>query len=314
MKNTDYLDLSKGLNGFEGLVPSFGKNMGEKYMTGRRKGATDYLEVIDCEAVKDYIEKKVETPKYDGRTVSFDGFVSEKASNDTPQPVQTVVPTIPIIYIFVLALNAISDTPYSSVLLQSRAFRRLLSDGIAIYPNVLLNFVIRDVYNFFDSIDESGVAHINNLYNNPIYTEDALLNPQIYNWLVDFLQWHNLKIEDMKNLKVGRDMIESSVAEMKLAFNADLQSYDEVGNLIFDFNYSNMHFYDDIGDCLIDFSKYSDEIEYMYNSIGNELPVRAIFILLNTKEGALFPKLTIGFISDEYTIFTMLQNKENKIS
>ena len=86
MKNTDYLDLSKGLNGFEGLVPSFGKNMGEKYMTGRRKGATDYLEVIDCEAVKDYIEKEVETPKYDGITVTFDGLISEKALEPEPGP------------------------------------------------------------------------------------------------------------------------------------------------------------------------------------------------------------------------------------
>ena len=96
MENTDYIGSSKGLNGFEGLIPSFGKNMGEKYMIGRREGATDYLEVIDCEAVKDYIEKEVETPKYDGRTVSFDGFISEKASNDTPQPGPTPEPENPV--------------------------------------------------------------------------------------------------------------------------------------------------------------------------------------------------------------------------
>ena len=70
---------------FEGLIPSFGKKMGNKYMTGSRPGATDYLEVIDCEAVKEYIEMNVDTPKHDGQFASFEGFVTEKAlGGDVP--------------------------------------------------------------------------------------------------------------------------------------------------------------------------------------------------------------------------------------
>lgn len=79
MKNTDYIDLSESNQPFEGLVPAFGKNMGEQYMTGKRPGATDYLEVVDCEAVKDYIEENVEAPKYEGQFASFDGFITNTA-------------------------------------------------------------------------------------------------------------------------------------------------------------------------------------------------------------------------------------------
>ena len=79
MKNTDYADLSNGVQPFEGLIPSFGEKMGEEYMTGKREGATDYLEVIDCEAVKDYIEENVETPEHNGQFASFEGFISDKA-------------------------------------------------------------------------------------------------------------------------------------------------------------------------------------------------------------------------------------------
>ncbi len=92
MKNTDYIDLSNGVQPFEGLVPSFGKNMGEEYMVGKRSGATDYLEVIDCEAVKDYIEEKVSTPKHGGQFASFEGFISDKALEDT-QVEETKEPT-----------------------------------------------------------------------------------------------------------------------------------------------------------------------------------------------------------------------------
>ena len=79
MKNTDYIDLSNSVQPFEGLIPSFGKNMGEGYMTGKRPGATDYIEVIDCEAVKDYIAENVETPEHEGQFASFEGFISETA-------------------------------------------------------------------------------------------------------------------------------------------------------------------------------------------------------------------------------------------
>ena len=82
MKNTDYIDLSNGVQPFEGLVPAFGKNMGEDYMVGKRSGATDYLEVIDCEAVKDYIAENVKTPEHEGQFASFDGFVTETALKD----------------------------------------------------------------------------------------------------------------------------------------------------------------------------------------------------------------------------------------
>ena len=79
MRNTDYIDLSESNQPFEGLVPAFGKNMGEGYMVGKRSGATDYLEVIDCEAVKDYIAENVETPEHEGQFASFEGFISETA-------------------------------------------------------------------------------------------------------------------------------------------------------------------------------------------------------------------------------------------
>lgn len=79
MKNTDYIDLSNDVQPFEGLVPAFGEKMGEDYMVGKRSGATDYLEVIDCEAVKDYIEENVETPEHEGQFASFEGFISETA-------------------------------------------------------------------------------------------------------------------------------------------------------------------------------------------------------------------------------------------
>lgn len=95
MKNTDYIDLSNGVQPFEGLVPSFGKNMGEEYMVGKRSGATDYLEVIDCEAVKDYIEENVSTPEHEGQFASFEGFISEKALEETEdaQAEETEEPT-----------------------------------------------------------------------------------------------------------------------------------------------------------------------------------------------------------------------------
>jgi hypothetical protein len=155
------------------------------------------------------------------------------------------------------------------------------------------------------------------MYDNPCYTEESILNPEIYNRIIDFCRWHNINIEDLDDTSVG-DLKEANVLTMKTAFNANLDSYDEAGNLIFDFNNGNMHFYDDIDDCLNNFSKYSEEIEYAYHSMKQLLPVRAIFVLetddgvFQTRLGAVFPKLTIGFISDEYTIFTMLQNKENK--
>ena len=82
MKRTDYFDLSESNQPFEGLVPAFGKNMGEDYMVGKRSGATDYLEVIDCEAVKDYIAENVETPEHEGQFASFEGFISETALKD----------------------------------------------------------------------------------------------------------------------------------------------------------------------------------------------------------------------------------------
>lgn len=79
MKNTDYIDLSNGVQPFEGLVPTFGEKMGEDYMVGKRSGATDYLEVIDCAAVKEYIADNVETPEHEGQFASFEGFISETA-------------------------------------------------------------------------------------------------------------------------------------------------------------------------------------------------------------------------------------------
>ena len=89
MKNTDYIDLSESNQPFEGLVPAFGKNMGEDYMVGKRSGATDYLEVIDCEAVKDYIAENVKTPEHEGQFASFEGFISEtalKEEEETEEP------------------------------------------------------------------------------------------------------------------------------------------------------------------------------------------------------------------------------------
>ena len=89
MKNTDYIDLSNGVQPFEGLVPAFGKNMGEDYMVGKRSGATDYLEVIDCEAVKEYIADNVETPKHEGQFASFEGFISETALKEEEEAEET---------------------------------------------------------------------------------------------------------------------------------------------------------------------------------------------------------------------------------
>jgi hypothetical protein len=85
MQNTDYIDLSNAVQPFEGLIPSFGKNMGEKYMTGKRRGATDYIEVIDWEAVKEYIRENVKTPKYEGEFVSFEDFITEVSLKE-PEP------------------------------------------------------------------------------------------------------------------------------------------------------------------------------------------------------------------------------------
>ncbi len=89
MKNTDYIDLSNGVQPFEGLVPAFGKNMGEDYMVGKRSGATDYLEVIDCEAVKDYIAENVKTPEHEGQFASFEGFISETALKEEEEAEET---------------------------------------------------------------------------------------------------------------------------------------------------------------------------------------------------------------------------------
>ena len=89
MKNTDYIDLSESNQPFEGLVPAFGKNMGEGYMVGKRSGATDYLEVIDCEAVKDYIAENVETPEHEGQFASFEGFISETALKEEEEVEET---------------------------------------------------------------------------------------------------------------------------------------------------------------------------------------------------------------------------------
>ena len=91
MKNTDYIDLSNSVQPFEGLIPSFGKNMGEGYMTGKRPGATDYIEVIDCEAVKDYIAENVETPEHEGQFASFEGFISETALKEEEEETEEQV-------------------------------------------------------------------------------------------------------------------------------------------------------------------------------------------------------------------------------
>jgi hypothetical protein len=89
MRNTDYIDLSESNQPFEGLVPAFGKNMGEGYMVGKRSGATDYLEVIDCEAVKDYIAENVKTPEHEGQFASFEGFISETALKEEEEAEET---------------------------------------------------------------------------------------------------------------------------------------------------------------------------------------------------------------------------------
>jgi len=143
MSYTDYIDLSKGLNGFEGLVPSFLKNMGEEYMTGKRDGATDYLEVIDCEAVKDYIEKEVETPKYEGQFASFEGFVLDKALNEDNPPVPPIPP--------------VPSTP--TIL--------YLSDGttVELYDTVLTDAIVRDLYSgdIYGADIGTGVIRIDNM-------------------------------------------------------------------------------------------------------------------------------------------------------
>lgn len=92
MKNTDYFDLSESNQPFEGLIPAFGEKIGEEYMVGKRSGATDYLEVIDCEAVKDYIEEKVETPRHEGEFASFEGFIVDIALQQQPEPQPTPPP------------------------------------------------------------------------------------------------------------------------------------------------------------------------------------------------------------------------------
>jgi hypothetical protein len=86
MKNTDYFDLSESNQPFEGLIPAFGEKMGSDYMTGLKEGAKDGLEVIDCEAVKDYIEEEVETPEHEGQFASFEGFITETALGEDEEP------------------------------------------------------------------------------------------------------------------------------------------------------------------------------------------------------------------------------------
>ena len=77
MNKADYIDLSNHVQPFNGLIPSFEKNIGGKFTIGKRKGATDYIEVIDDLKVRDYIDKNVGSPKYEGKMNSFDGFVSK---------------------------------------------------------------------------------------------------------------------------------------------------------------------------------------------------------------------------------------------
>lgn len=65
--------------------------MGPEYVIGKTEGATDYLEVIDCAAVREYVNNNVTPPKYDGQFFTLLDFVIEKALKPEPIPEHTLL-------------------------------------------------------------------------------------------------------------------------------------------------------------------------------------------------------------------------------
>jgi len=74
MRNADYIDLSVGNQPFEGLVP---RNMNEDYMVGKKKGATDCLEVLDLGKMIDAVNGDTPTPPTPPTPQGGAGWITE---------------------------------------------------------------------------------------------------------------------------------------------------------------------------------------------------------------------------------------------